>query len=111
MTYRYDEPIRAEDGVLFRVHDHAGQSRLFKVEQAALEALYATGLSSKNPVDPADRGYPSQHTFRHVSRNQPFDTVDAYNHHREMIHQVAVALLSAGVAGDPVMITTEMLNS
>ena len=55
MTYRYDEPIRAEDGVLFRVHDHALRSFLFKVDKPVLEALYVADIGPKNPIDPADR--------------------------------------------------------
>lgn len=111
MTYRYDEPIRAEDGVLFRVHDHTEQhSYLFKVEKTALQELYQTHLSKLNPIDPADRGYPSQHVYRHVDDQRPFDTVDAYNHHRERIHQVAVALLETQAEGDPITITPAMLN-
>lgn len=110
MTYRYDEPIRAEDGVLFRIHDHAQRSYLFKVEKSALEALYNVGLSKKNPLEPTDRGYPSQHVYGHVDKKRPFDVVDAYNHQREVIHQVAIALIAANVTGDPILITTEMLN-
>lgn len=111
MTYRYDEPIRAEDGVLFRLHDHVQRSQLFKVEKAALEEMYNASLGRKNPPEPTDRGYPSQHVYHHVDDNRPFDVVDAYNHHREVIHQVAVALLAANVDGDPITITSEMLNS
>jgi hypothetical protein len=110
MAFRYDEPIRAEGGVLFRVHDHTEHSFLFKVEKPALEALYESSLSKLNPIDPADRGYPSQHVFRHVNDRKPFDAVDAYNHHRERIHQVALALLAAHANGDPITITTAMLN-
>ncbi|HEX5539235.1 MAG TPA: hypothetical protein VFX01_05540 [Methylophilaceae bacterium] len=111
MTYRYDEPIRAEDGVLFRIHDHALHSYLFKVDKAALEGLYNASLGKRNPVEPTDRGYPSQHAFAHVQSQQPFDVVDAYNHHREIIHQVAIALIKAGAPGDPIIITAPMLDN
>lgn len=110
MTYRYDEPVRSEDGVLFRVHNHAQQSFLFKVEKSVLEQLYATRLGKRNPIDPTDRGYPSQHVFRHVDDQRPFDVVDAYNHHRELIHHAAVELIAAKASGDPIMIPLERLN-
>lgn len=115
MTYRYDEPIRAEDGVLFRMHDHAMRSFLFKVSKPALEALYEADIGHKNPVDPADRGYPSQHVFRHVDAGQPFDGVDAYNHHREIVHRAAMALIESSAcrpdAEEPTLITTQMLQA
>ena len=115
MTYRYDEPIRAEDGVLFRVHDHALRSFLFKVGKPALEALYETDIGRKNPIDPADRGYPSQRPFGHVDQERPFDSVDAYNHHREIIHRVAITLIEASACKpaevEPVPITADMLKT
>ena len=115
MTYRYDEPIRAEDGVLFRMHDHALRSFLFKVSKPALEALYEADIGHKNPVDPADRGYPSQHVFRHVDPSQPFDSVDAYNHHREIVHRAAVKLIESRACQpdveEPVVITAGMLQA
>ncbi len=115
MTYRYDEPIRAGDGVLFRVHDHALRSFLFKVGKPALEALYEADIGLKNPVDPADRGYPSQHVFRHVDDDRPFDSVDAYNHHREIIHRAALTLIEARACradgAEPTTITREMLQA
>lgn len=110
MAYQYDEPIRTENGVLFRVHDHAQHSYLFKVEQRALEDLYDTSLGKKNPVEPTDRGYPSEHVFRHVEEDRPFNVVDAYNHHRELIHQAAVSLIDAKATGEPITITTDLLN-
>jgi hypothetical protein len=115
MTYRYDEPIRAEDDVLFRVHDHALRSFLFKVDKPVLEALYVADIGPRNPIDPADRGYPSQHLFRHVDDDRPFDSVDAYNHHRELIHRAAVTLIESRACRpmdeEPAAITRQMLQA
>jgi hypothetical protein len=109
MTYRFEEPIRAEDGVLFRVYDHEQCSYLFKVARQALEQLAAAALKPKNPVDPTNRGYASEQ-FQKLGRatNRP-DHVDIYNQHRDAIHQVAVGLICAGISCDPCIITSEML--
>ena len=109
MTFRFEEPIRTEDGVLFRVYDHEQHSYLFKVERQALEQLAAPALKPKNPVDPISRGYASEQ-FQKLGRatNRP-DHVDIYNQHRDAIHFVAVKLICAGFSGDPCIITSEML--
>ena len=93
MTYRYDEPIHAADGVLFRIYDHeqnnGQQSYLFKVSQQALKDI--AGVDNR------------------------LDEVDIYNQHRDAIHKIAVGLISAGATHAKIndvalIITTQMLN-
>lgn len=110
MPYQYGEPVRGEDGVLFRVNDHGEASYLFKVSRTALEHLSSIDPESKNPLDYVNRGYTAQLPHPFADADNRMDSVDIYNKYRDVIHKAAVSLLEMKAAGDPIAISGELLE-
>jgi hypothetical protein len=110
MSYQYGEPVRAQDGVLFRVENHGQQSYLFKVGQPALEYLAMVSADRKNPLDPVNRGYTAQLPHSPANADGHMDTVDVFNKYRDVIHKAAVSMLTAGMQGDPIEIPVSLLE-
>ena len=110
MPYLYGEPIRAQDGVLFRVDDHGRESWLFKVGQASLEYLASVPADRKNPLEPVNRGYTAQRPHASPDMDNHLDTVDVFNKYRDVIHKAADQLLSTGAQGDPIEIPATLLE-
>lgn len=110
MPYQYGEPVRAPDGVLFRVNDHGESSHLFKVDRAALQYLSAIPPDQKNPLDVVTRGYAASPPHRFPDADNHLDVVDVFNKYRDVIHKVAVGLLENGMEGDPIEISPAQLE-
>lgn len=110
MPYLYGEPVRAQDGVLFRVDSHGRQSYLFKVGQQALEYLARVSADRKNPLDPVNRGYTAQLPHYPANADGHLDTVDVFNKYRDVIHKAAESLLADGQQGDPIEIPASLLE-
>lgn len=110
MPHQYGEPIRAEDGVLFRVENHGLGSFLFKVDYAGLERLSAIAPDEKNPLESVPQGYAAHLPQPFADADIRMDTVDVYNKYRNVIHKAAESLIDSGAQGDPVVIPADLLE-
>ncbi len=45
-----------------------------------------------------------------IETRDKFDLISTYNNHQDRIHEVAEKLVRAQIEGDPIVITTAMLN-
>lgn len=111
MPYLYGEPVRAQDGVLFRVNSHGDElSYLFKVSQPVLEYLSSIPADRKNPLEPVTRGYVAKPPHGAPNMDNHLDTVDVFNKYRDVIHKAAVSMLDSGAEGDPIEIPANLLE-
>lgn len=110
MPYQYGEPIRAEDGVLFRVENHGLDSFLFRVDHNALKRLSDIAPYAQDPLDSVPQGYAAHLPQQFPDSDNRMDTLDIYNKYRDVIHKAADSLITAGARGDPIVISPDLLE-
>lgn len=107
MNYNYSRPVRAQDGVFFRMTDFNKRNYLFKVTQQALRQIAGSEVAVNNPLEPVDRGYPSDKPLPEI-QDQP-SNIDVYNEHASEIHKIAEQLIDRKSQGEPIVIDPETL--
>lgn len=96
--------------MLFRVEDHGCDNFLFRVAHGALKRLSDIVPDDEALLDSIPQGYAAHLPQRFPGSDSRLDALNIYNKYRDVIHKAAESLVAAGVRGDPIMISADLLE-